>query len=870
MKGITYLLLLLLPAAAMAQTATDNNSYIKQLGKVLKRSDVSVNTMQYFGGLAKYTYRQINEDDKWGSKYQAVLQKANNNVERFNTELTKIIAKNNTLADKEKMLFKTVVWAGSPILSPVEFLPLFCPIQKEINNQIFIAIENELDNNFKQKLAYSLESIRKTNQGKYNTIIKSGNYNQVKSALKEANFFSSTDTSKVGPEYREIIEKNQERFLRKAVSTTLEKIVKEPGKKEIKIVEIDKNITQLSQFTYKFAEESNIRFENLVERQAILNTKLNNFYDRYQTDKNALDFMQDFLHSKISPTESSAFKTLTNFNLSSTDGTMMTEALALEQEKDTVMISAKEYFNAAAMSIKILYDLGVGDSLLIQHISTAVNIGRAAMSAEGVFTNSNYMGCISCITNLFGGEDVATLRHQQIMQYFNRTDTSITRIAGKIDTLFRAQQSIYEFQKQNFNTLINISDKIDKQYNQAIQQLATIESALYKNEALITSDWESKCQPCLETMKRLKMDIDKGILPDKETLESEYANLKMTTLSACESYLEKFVFDIDKPNDNPDYNLTPFINDVDISTSYNKLDTINRISFGLLFGYRDSVANLKNPETLFYSLFFPSTSIKELNKKLQADSIIFKSTYYPSIPSLFMTIIKPEVSIRHGNIVRNIGFLQNLTDGDRNLISWEQFSSETPPKHRNSKYLLENAIRLNNVAIAQQVILSGDILLPILFEETYKNAIGKGDTAKTAACVSLLKRNEMLAENFTNYAIGASLRKTQTSLMQYAYVFNLNDSTSMAKVLKSMFPVAYIKTKDPRLAINKQKEGWYMTIGKALYPLPAPAAVDQVSILQSKYLPGLLDNREKLLLQIVGFSAYDKKNIENMNYLIMK
>lgn len=873
MKTIRLLFLVpvLLTSVALSQTPEDG--YKKQVGRMLKRSDAGTYTMKYFTDVAKYTFSQTSPDDKWESQYQAAIQKANNNAEKFSADFQKIISGNKEKADKERIIFKTVEYTGRLAMSPVESIPIWGPIQKEINNQIFEAAENELTNNYKKRLAYSLEQMRITNQAQYNSIIKSGSYDEVKKALDEVNFFSNTAFANVDPEYQEIIEKSQQKFLQESVKTTLERVVTDLGGQQLQIDEINTNISKLSQFTYKFAEESNKRFDVLVKSQEQLNARVDAFYNEYKTDKKALDFMQDFLYAKMNTTEKiRALNAGLLSDLSDKDRNMLKQELVLEEQKEKVINTAKDYLNSAAISIKILGDLGFGDSKLVQDISKAVNIGQAAVSAVAAYTSGNYLGAISSITGLFGskGDDAAAQRHKQIMQRFDRIDATLNRIEVRMDQLLKTQQQMLTLQVETFQKILDLSDKIDVQHNEVMQKLTDIENALYVNRQLITNEWEGKCQACLQTISRLEMDIDEGILPQHRKLKTEYVNLKEGSFKKCEEYINTYVFYQDRASFNPDFNLTSSITDAKLAAAYNKLDTINKLSFGLLFNYTKPVGNLKSNSSFIYSLFFPSTSIDELNKKINADSILLPSNFYPVKPEIFSNIIKPEVSERHGRVVRNISFLIGLTGSNRELISWNNFTSETPPDHRNAIYELENALRLNNVAIAQQSILAGEILLPILFNETYSYKAGNGDTAKYRLCASLLDQNELLAANYANYFVGTYLQKTNRSSIQYGFAFNSKDSLTMNKLVKSSFPITYIDSADIRLSSKKLNKGWYMTIGKWIYPLPNPVQVNKTPLLQSQYLGPLLFNREKLLQQLFSYGAYEGVNAENLNYLIMK
>jgi hypothetical protein len=873
MKVLTFIYLFLITPAIAFSQSNKEEEFKEQLANMMKRSNVSTYTMQYFTDVAKYTFGQISPKDKWETRYQIALKNANTNADRFTADFQRIISQNKEKSDKDKVIFKTVEYSGRVIMSPIESIPIWGTIQKEINNQIFQAAENELTLNYKKKLAYSLEKLKNENQKKYNSIIKSGNYEEVMSALNEVNFFSNSEFSNVGEEYKEIIEKSQKKFLQESIKNTFKRIITDFAGQQIEIREIDKNITKLSQFTYRFAEESNKRFNILVRSQESLNKKVEKFFCDYKSDKKALDFMQVFLYSKMNTKERiAALKAGLLSNLSEFDRGKMAAQLELEVEKEKVIETAQDYLNTAKISIKILGDLSFGDSKLVQDISEAMNIGQAAISAVNAFTSGSYLEAISSITGLFAkkGPNIAVVRHKQIMQRLDRIDANLGRIENKIDQLIKGQEEMLKLQIETYNNLVNFSKQIDDQHGEVMKRLTVIENALYVNRQLIVNEWKSKCEACLETMKRLDMDIDEEKFPDWNKLNIEYVTLKEQYFKECEKYLMTYVFSIDRPSVNPYFSLTSILQDIDKSESYSALNNVNKESFSLLFDYNKPIGNIKNTKDLLYSLFFPSTSIKDLNQKIEAEIIINESKFYPTDPNIYTTIISPQASERHGYVVRNIGFLIGLTNADRHLISWEMFTDKSPPSHRNPTHDIENAISLNNVAIAQQSILAGEILLPIIFNEAYNYQLGNGDTLKFKVCQSLLIQNGLLATNYSNYFVGAHLQKEKYSDLQYWYAYNLKDSIIMSKVIKSPFPVAYIKSGDIRLISKKSNEGWYLIIGESLYQLPDPTQLNKLPLIQTQYLSCLLNNREKLYQHLYSYNAYEKNTSQNLNYLIMK
>ncbi|HEX7870655.1 MAG TPA: hypothetical protein VF455_11150, partial [Chryseobacterium sp.] len=562
---------------------------------------------------------------------------------------------------------------------------------------------------YEKKLAYSLEELRKKNQSKYNDIIQSKDYSEVKNALDEVNFFSNQSYKGMAPEFQEIIKVSQEKFVQESVNTTLKRILDDVGSQKIEINDVNQKINDLSQFTYEFAKESNKRFENLVNAQEALNNKVDSFYNEYQKDKKALDFMQDFMYSKMNTKEKiSALKSGLFPGLSNEERVKQEAELAIIEKQENVIHSAQEFLNSASISLKIAIDLGLGDSPLVHNLSTAINYGQTAFGAVTSFMSGNYLGAISSITGLFGGggPDIAEQRHQQIIERFDRIDKELKQIDQKLDVLIEGQKIIIENQQKTFEFLIKLADNINEQHAEVMNEFKTVENAIYKNRELISNEWQVKCQSCLEIIqKRLKMDIDQDILPHYNILPQQYANIKATVFAECEKYISRYRFASDLSKINPDFYISSSINKFENAKSINELIAINNQSFNLLFNSDDFKNNDIERIKLTTSLFYPSTNIDELEDKYNCKNVITNDENYNFKSQYFSELLMPQAINRHGYVIRNIDFLTNLTDEDRNLISWDRLIDKKIIL-RNLKLELNDAIQLNNIAIAQQAILS--------------------------------------------------------------------------------------------------------------------------------------------------------------------
>jgi hypothetical protein len=882
-----------------ASYSQGHDEFKKELGRMMGRKDVSAYTARYFADYAKYQFKQkVALDGDTESQYKKMLAESNPRLNSFVSDFTSIVATNQKNADRDKLVFKGVELLGRVIESPVDAIPVAGPIYKEINNQIFDAAEKELTRNYQLKLANSLAELQKLNQTKYDQILRSGDYNEVKATLEGVHYFSSVSFDGVSEEFEKVIKKSQEMVLQDAVKGSLERVINDLQGQHYQIQDVEEKIANLSQFTFKFAKESNARFNELSEAQRELSSRFTSFYTKYKGQETAVNYMQEFLFSKMSAAE----------KIEALDGGMLNDRspeerqnirdrLQLQKQKEQVINSARRYLNSATIALKVLDDIGLGKSELANSISSAVNIGQAATSAVESFMSGNFLEGISSLTGLFGKEDVASQRHNQIMQRFDKIDASLDEIKGQMKELLRQQQEMLRLQGKTLNTLIALSDQIAAQHNESMTQLKTIEQALYINREINMQEWEGSCQACLEVIRRLQVDVDGELIPSFGTVEKEYVNIQQRYLGRCQDYLATVVIALDKPTLAPQFILASNAFKEEDRITFDRLQKINDLSFRVLSSTKDLVGNLKPGKSLLYSLMSPSRSIEQLENKIHATEIVLNADYYPTDFAIYQRIIKPEVAIRHGFVLRNLDFIVGLTDNQMNLIKWDDYVKSRPPAHANLKDEIVNAIRLNNIAIAQQTILAGDILLPIIFNEIMKYLSTSTKTDLYKLCEELLAENEVLARNFTNYYVDAFIRnskrdeKTARNEIQYAYAFILKDSLMMTKVISSPFPISYKKV-DGSMIRDEKDQGWYMSFtDNRFYKLPFPEDIGSKPLVVTEYLNNmvlhakeqtnsrnsslnnsLLANRQRLLQHMLSYGIYDNEEemISNINYLIIK
>ncbi|MBF4519160.1 hypothetical protein IRZ71_22630 [Flavobacterium sp. ANB] len=448
------------------------------------------------------------------------------------------------------------------------------------------------------------------------------------------------------------------------------------------------------------------------------------------------------------------------------------------------------------------------------------------------------------------------------------------QINEKLAILIEGQKTIIENQQKTFNFLIQLADSINVQHNEIMNEFKTVENEIYENRELITSNWESKCQSCLEIIKtRLRMDIYQDILPKHDALLQEYANIdgEGAVLSHCAAYIASYRFASDKSKINPNFSAIASKDSFKNAHNLEELQLITEQSFKLFFQSKEFKQSKENRNILITALFYPSPNINELNNKFASTEVSTDDKNYKSEfkNEYFLKLLLPQAIERHGFVIRNMNYLTNISDGKGNLINLNKVADENFIL-RDLKLELNEAIQLNNIAIAQQTMLSGDILLPIIYDIL---EIEKNDTLLSSKSKDLLKRNATLATNFTNYYFSKRTNSSSLNLLQYAFAYTSKDSTLFKIIVNPLFPVEYIKPTDSRIKTYNIKEGWHMIISNLPYRIPEPTLIDNISLVQLESLQILIDNRNKSYKQLKSYSIYDGLSPDqktDLNYIIMK
>ena len=150
--------------------------------------------------------------------------------------------------------------------------------------------------------------------------------------------------------------------------------------------------------------------------------------------------------------------------------TAMIARYSKEAEIQETLKSIGGFVVDANTSLKIANDLGLD---VPKEISATVNVATAGFNTFANFTAGNYLGAISSITGLFGGQkDAGAERHKQMMEYlrknFEQTNKRLDAIREGVVQVSEQLHALHVDMDDRFRALGFRLDLIDRQLLQLI------------------------------------------------------------------------------------------------------------------------------------------------------------------------------------------------------------------------------------------------------------------------------------------------------------------------------------------------------------------------------------------------------------------
>ena len=433
----------------------------------------------------------------------------------------------------------------------------------------------------------------------------------------------------------------------------------------------------------------------------------------------------------------------------------------------------------------------------------------------------------------------------------------------KLNDILKTQQVIVKNQATILETVLDVSKQISNNHQEVMRELSTLSKQINFVAIQIKDLKESQCQDCLYLSKQFKIDYKTKRYPSYKQLDSLVTNFRTTKLSNCMNFLSSYTIGSNGKSVNSFYYMQTYDTTPDNERLIKHNIRMFKIASELCFNGDSSIT----PEQKMLSLYFPASNFQELNNKLMRGDLTSKSSYLPRDPEVMQNIVSPEACQTLAEVMCDLHYLFNVTDSDNKLIP---LSAIQPGyTYRTTGYsFLQEALKMVNLTIAQQSLLSGDILL-----ETISRRIdaGKIQGEFLPLLSELLNGNNQLTQNFITYSIKRKALK-KGSISQYKLAYELGDSTVMKHLLALPFDPTFIP-KDTKYEGRPLVKGWYMRVDKSLHKLPEPNLEVEAVLSYDPILTTLLTLRQDILNEMASYETYmdaDDITRQSINYGLLR
>lgn len=630
----------------------------------------------------------------------------------------------------------------------------------------------------------------------------------------------------------------------------------------------NKNITSLSRAFSRFAIENDNKLKRMVVLQSeavqlgIENLKISKSID------NKVTFLQNFAFSRMTPEEqiSALNSGILDPNISTEKKVFLLKQLEAEVKRKELNNTIGSYLNGANELVGIARNLGLNPKV-VSDLQTGVNIGNAAFNAFQAFQSGNLLGAAGAVASIFGlgGRDIALERHQEIMKAFDQVFGELDEIKGELRDLKQGQQYILENQQKTYDALITINKQINDNQKTILDELDHLQNHITYNRQLIL-DWVKngwlKCNEMVyQGSGRFRKEIintQKNIIPsfkeiDKLCRTEWNAN---NNIDICFDLVSRI------SDDEGVFNVSLF----DVRNGQLDTDSTNKIDFYInnVFIAATQILgegkDFENSESQRYSsLFTPMTTVKSLDLKLismKTNNIDISNMYTKAsfIPN-FKIYLWYEAVEKYTNYILNIYYYRTVIDRQKQRPHSKEDLKEALPLAGYKD--LQKCLNLVEFSIAQQNLLAGDVLLPLLYSKVTKT--DSINSISNARYLKMLNNNQILATNFLMYSINQEI-KERSSYLSYAASFDSELPDMLQMNFNHIWNLYFTKEESTETLDEKVitiPKGWSVKLGNYYYSLPTPKDLQEGSLVYNIELQKLLSLKQNLIEELQTFEVYN-------------
>ena len=578
-----------------------------------------------------------------------------------------------------------------------------------------------------------------------------------------------------------------------------------------------KNLTSLAQAFTGYAEKTDQRLSRLESNQLAIYDDIASLTKQVSTNTEAIaknqddiEFIQGTLFGKLTPAEQlQALEGGFFPSMSDEARAGLERKIKITEKRQKILEDVQWVLNEGAALVSIGQDLGIDDEIM-EPIAAAVEIGTAASTAFVAFSSGNYLQGVAAITGLFGKKDVEGERHKAVMAGLRRLAEGQRRLAEGQRKLAEGQRGLASVLRDMMGQLGHMDEKLN-QLSENQQQLAYNQEKIYGLMVAIGEDIQAKHEDSMGRLYELGADV----LYNRTLIRERVAE----KLKVCDAMRFRYINErvLDKITDlegDLKYGFFPSYADIerignrhDLGRNgycHEQLSAIfaysNRAfhSHFLLETYKQTPSDhtadgeageigkflrlIYNPSTqllmkrygylglserqILNALSLPVIDLQALDRK-HRQSKNFPLDNKPHLLDELENALSPTAVLSEIWLLLDIYPFYHFVSPDGAILPLDEIKRRAGAGRLYTPGIswLQQALDIVDVTIAQQVLIAGDLLLPVMYEKLHKGFHSNEGREEIKSIRILLQKNPLLARNFILYLVDKELKKNIPALL---------------------------------------------------------------------------------------------------------
>lgn len=567
------------------------------------------------------------------------------------------------------------------------------------------------------------------------------------------------------------------------------------------------SILAVSQTLDTFMIETNNSINELIRANVEIEKSITelqkisrNNSQRIEENAEDIRFLESFAFSQMSPDQQIEMLEKGKIVADETRRNTLIKEIEIAKEQKKIQETISKYISNTTNALKIASNLGIKDPLL-EDIANAAGYAQAGLS---VFTDitmngpQGYFNAAVTMSSLFGGgssgPSAEEQRHEQVMGMLNRLAQGQQEIIQRLDVIDQKIDNLLNLNITIINKIDKLSSTIQNNQRDLMTKLDDIHMSVYLNSRMLQDIADEDLKQCssfnLVTNKLRNIYISNNKSLNYEGLRKDLKSPDLRHLYRCLEGIETKIKS--KTEINTVFYQKTMVND---SGDVN-VGTINR--YKDLSNFFKIISNIKGYDSYLPYLIlanFPIETVSSMRQKF-SNMDATKLTSQEVVQSVLGTdllldqpdqhfthlLSAPYVNKYFGDSLPNLKYFDFIDTSSSassiKLLPIEDLLKIEGDNKIVTNLLINNFLPTINVALIQESIMSGDVIVPLIYEVLSSSDYEVGLKAMVA---KIMNDNPMIKDNFKKYLFYTQLSKTNVSKVS---IFNEIKTENFALVNK--------------------------------------------------------------------------------------